>query len=34
MKIHVGFSKSKPLSIDTQEDFVKVKNVMENNEKN
>ena len=34
MKIHVGFSNSKPLSIDTQEDFVKVKNVMENNEKN
>ena len=33
MKIHVGFSKSRPLSIDTEEDLLKVKKFMEKNEK-
>ena len=34
MKIHVGLSKSRPLSIDTEEDLLKVKKLMEKNEKN
>ena len=34
MKIHVGLSKSRPLSIDTEEDLLKVKKFMEKNEKN
>ena len=29
MKIHVGYVKSNPLSIDTEEDFLEVKKVME-----
>ena len=29
MKIHVGFTKSKPLSIDTELDLQKIKNIME-----
>tara|TARA_Y100000591_G_C21810171_1_gene687411 strand:+ start:279 stop:1025 length:747 start_codon:yes stop_codon:yes gene_type:complete len=33
-KIHVGFTSSKPLSIDTQNDLIKIKKIMEKNEKN
>ena len=33
MSIHVGYMKSSPLSIDTEEDLIKVKNLMEKNEK-
>ena len=29
MKIHVGFTRSKPLSVDTEEDLLKVKKIME-----
>ena len=32
MKIHVGFVNSKPLSVDTEEDFIEVKKVMEKND--
>ena len=32
MKIHVGFIASTPLSIDTEQDLIKVKKLMENNE--
>jgi len=34
MSIHVGYIKSSPLSVDTEEDLIKVKNLMEKNEKN
>ena len=34
MSIHVGYIKSSPLSIDTEEDLKEVKNLMEKNEKN
>ena len=34
MKIHVGFIKSSPLSVDTEEDLIEVKSLMEKNEKN
>jgi len=34
MSIHVGYIKSSPLSIDTEEDLIEVKNLMEKNEKN
>ena len=34
MSIHVGYIKSPPLSIDTEEDLNEVKNLMEKNEKN
>ena len=34
MSIHVGYIKSYPLSVDTEEDLIKVKNLMEKNEKN
>jgi len=33
MLIHVGYIKSSPLSVDTEEDLIKVKNLMEKNEK-
>ena len=33
-KIHVGFTSSKPLSIDTQNDLIKIKKIMEKNGKN
>jgi len=33
MSIHVGYIKSSPLSIDTEEDLIEVKNLMEKNEK-
>ena len=33
MSIHVGYIKSSPLSVDTEEDLIKVKNLMEKNEK-
>ena len=29
MEIHVGFTKSKPLSVDTEEDLLKIKKIME-----
>jgi 3-deoxy-manno-octulosonate cytidylyltransferase (CMP-KDO synthetase) len=29
MKVHVGFTDSKPLSVDTEKDFLKIKKVME-----
>ena len=29
MKIHVGFARSKPLSVDTEQDFLKIKKIME-----
>ena len=29
MKIHVGFTKTKPLSVDTQKDLIKIKKLME-----
>ena len=29
MKIHVGFTRSKPLSVDTEQDFLKIKKIME-----
>ena len=32
MKIHVGYIKSNPLSIDTEEDFLEVKKEMESND--
>jgi len=32
MSIHVGFVKSSPLSVDTKQDLIKVKRLMENNE--
>ena len=32
MKIHVGFVNSKPLSVDTEEDFIEVKKMMEKND--
>ena len=34
MSIHVGYIKSPPLSVDTEEDLIEVKNLMEKNEKN
>ena len=34
MSIHVGYIKSSPLSVDTEEDLIEVKNLMEKNEKN
>ena len=34
MKIHVGYIESSPLSVDTEEDLIKVKNLVEKNEKN
>ena len=34
MSIHVGYIKSSPLSVDTKEDLIEVKNLMEKNEKN
>ena len=34
MTIHVGYTKSSPLSIDTEEDLIEVRNLMENNGKN
>ena len=32
MSIHVGFIKSSPLSVDTKNDLIEVKKIMENNE--
>ena len=32
MSIHVGYINSSPLSVDTKNDLIKVKNIMENNE--
>ena len=32
MKIHVGYIASSPLSVDTEQDLIKVKKIMENNE--
>ena len=29
MKIHVGFTRSKPLSVDTEQDLLEIKKVME-----
>jgi len=29
MKIHVGFTRSKPLSVDTEKDLLKIKKIME-----
>ena len=34
MTIHVGYIETSPLSVDTEEDLIKVKNLMEKNEKN
>ena len=34
MSIHVGYIKSSPLSVDTEEDLNEVKNLMKKNEKN
>ena len=34
MSIHVGYIKSSPLSVDTEEDLKKVRNLMKKNEKN
>ena len=34
MSIHVGYIKSSPLSVDTEEDLAEVKNLMEKNEQN
>ncbi len=34
MSIHVGYIESSPLSVDTEEDLIEVKNLMEKNEKN
>tara|TARA_B100001758_G_C18240753_1_gene520415 strand:- start:176 stop:919 length:744 start_codon:yes stop_codon:yes gene_type:complete len=34
MSIHVGYIKSSPLSVDTEEDLIEVKNLMKKNEKN
>ena len=34
MSIHVGYIKSSPLSVDTEDDLIEVKNLMEKNEKN
>ena len=34
MEIHVGYTSSNPLSVDTPEDLEKVRNEMEKNEKN
>ena len=33
MSIHVGYIKSYPLSVDTEEDLIKIKNLMGKNEK-
>ena len=33
MSIHVGYIKSSPLSVDTQEDLIKVEKLMKKNEK-
>ena len=33
MTIHVGFTGSSPLSVDTEEDLIEVRKIMENNEK-
>ena len=33
LKIHVGYSNSKPLSVDTKEDLLEIKKIMEINEK-
>ena len=33
MNIHVGYIKSSPLSVDTNEDLINIKKIMENNEK-
>ena len=33
MTIHVGYIKSSPLSVDTEEDLIKVKTLMKKNEK-
>ena len=32
MSIHVGYINSSPLSVDTESDLIKVKNIMEKNE--
>jgi 3-deoxy-manno-octulosonate cytidylyltransferase (CMP-KDO synthetase) len=32
MSIHVGYIKSSPLSVDTANDLIEVKKIMENNE--
>ena len=34
MSLHVGYINSSPLSVDTEKDLIKVKNLMEKNEKN
>ncbi len=34
MSIHVGYMKSTPLSVDTEEDLIEIKKLMEKNEKN
>ena len=34
MSIHVGYIKSSPLSVDTEEDLIEIKNLMKKNEKN
>ena len=34
MTIHVGYTKSSPLSIDTERDLAEVRNLMEKNGKN
>ncbi len=34
MSIHVGYIKSSPLSVDTEDDLIEVKNLMEKNEEN
>ena len=34
MTIHVGYSESSPLSVDTKEDLIEIKNLMKKNEKN
>ena len=33
ISLHVGYIKSSPLSVDTEEDLIEVKNLMEKNEK-
>ena len=33
MQVHVGYIKPSPFSVDTEEDLIKIKNLMEKNEK-
>ena len=33
MKIHVGYTESSPLSVDTEEDLIEIRKIMEKNDK-